>query len=448
MSNVIRINACLYSRMGYGRNRNTTDFYMNGRFQSEPHLDNIQASLENRGGEYLFVLSDNMENAADASASISILKDVARLHEKLSVNDGDLAYKMEELSSRIGGSVRMLDSILEMNRTPADDDRRRVGFSGLLLSEGHAVVATAGLGHAWLMREETFMPLARENTKRERLVNLGVLSEADAGRTDLHMPDETGDGAEQEGPVILSEPVPFCENDTFLMLSHGAFEALGEERIEDIMAGGGDSGALAGRIVAEAMKRSSRGDLSAMVVQIEKIYDVQGAARRPMLKSRVDALSRTPAVTYKYNRKPAGRDNLVFAGLFGLTVVVFMIILGIIISSLIKPPEGGALASSPPASTASASSDPFPSAEPTPEATVTPEPSETPAASASASATPSAANPETYTIQKGDTMSRIVKKFYNDAALVDAFCTYNNITDPTKIQPGQVLKIPPVEALK
>ena len=450
MSNVIRINACLYSRMGYGRNRNTTDFYMNGRFLSEPHLDNVQASLENRGSDYLFTLSDNMENAADASASVSILKDVARLHEKLSVNEGDLAYKTDELASRIGGSMRMLDSILAMNKTPADDDRRRVGFSGIILSEGHAVAATAGLGHAWLMREETFMPLARESTKRERLVNLGVLTEADAGRKDLHMPDEDDmeEGEEADGPVIVADPIPFCENDTFLMLSHGAFEALGEERIEDILANGGDSGVLAGKLIAEAMKRSSRGDLSAMVVQIEKIYDVQGAARRPMLKSRVDALSRTPAVTYKYNRKPVGRDNLVFAGLFGLTVVVFIIILGIIISSLIKPPEGDALASASSTATATASSDPFPTADPTPEAPATPEPSASPTASESASATPSAANPETYAIQKGDTMSRIVKKFYNDAALVDAFCTYNNITDPTKIQPGQILKIPPIEALK
>ncbi len=451
MSNVIRINACLHSRMGYGRSRNMSDFYMNGRFQSEPHLDNIQASLENRGSDYLFSVADNMENAAEASASVSINRDLVRIHEKIAVNGGDIESKAKELSSRVGESMRMLDSILEMNHTPESDDKRRVGFSGLLLADGCAVAATAGLGHVYLMREETFTSLARENTKRERLVRMGVLTEEDAEREDLIIPEDADvEDDEPEGPVILSEPVPFCEHDTFLLISHGAFEALGEERIEDILAGGGESVSLSGKIVTEAMKRTTRGDLTALVVQIEKIYDVQGAARRPMLKSRVDALSKTPAVTYKYNRKPTGRDNLVFAGLSVVTVLVVIAILYFIISSFFNPQTNAAQASGSASPTPTASAPASDNPEATPDPAATPEPSETatPEVTPEPSASAPAANPETYTVQKGDTLSRIVTKFYKNAALVDEFSTYNNITDPSKLQPGQVLKIPPVEALK
>jgi hypothetical protein len=128
------------------------------------------------------------------------------------------------------------------------------------------------------------------------------------------------------------------------------------------------------------MKRTHRGDLTALVVQIEKIYDVQGSAKRPAMKSRVDALSRTPAVTYRYNRKPAGRENLIYAGLFGLTIVVALIILFIIFSSLLNPkdkrPSASASPSASPSVTASVDATPEPTPEPTPE--VTPEPTPEP----------------------------------------------------------------------
>jgi nucleoid-associated protein YgaU len=45
-------------------------------------------------------------------------------------------------------------------------------------------------------------------------------------------------------------------------------------------------------------------------------------------------------------------------------------------------------------------------------------------------------------------MSGIVKKYYNDVSLIDALAEFNNISDPSRIQPGDVIKIPPVEILK
>jgi len=445
MSNVIRINACLFSRIGYGRGHNATDFYMNGRFQSSPNVDNIQASLENRGSEYLFTLADHMEDTSDPSASVSINKEVARLHEKISVQGGDISYKIKELSSRIGGSVRMLDSILEMNHVPADDDRRQYGFSSLLFSDGNVIAATAGLGHVFLYREEELISIARETTKREKLVRLGVLTEEDAQREDLDTADDEVVEEAVPNPIILSEEISYCENDTFLLISQGAYESLGEERIEDIVANGGDSAEISGRIITEAMKRTSRGDLAAMVVQIEKIYDVQGSARKPMLKSRVDALSKTPAVTYKYNKKPVGRDNVVFIGLFALTIVIILAILITIISSLISPkdPEPAKESSNSPKPSITATATP----EPTPEPETTPVVVESTTPEPTPEATP-AANPETYTVQKGDTMSGIVRKFYNDVKYLDSFSSYNGVNDPSKIQPGQVLKIPAKEALQ
>jgi nucleoid-associated protein YgaU len=50
----------------------------------------------------------------------------------------------------------------------------------------------------------------------------------------------------------------------------------------------------------------------------------------------------------------------------------------------------------------------------------------------------------TYTVEKGDTLSQIAKKFYGDASDYNQIFEANKpmLSDPDKIYPGQVLRIP------
>jgi nucleoid-associated protein YgaU len=61
-----------------------------------------------------------------------------------------------------------------------------------------------------------------------------------------------------------------------------------------------------------------------------------------------------------------------------------------------------------------------------------------------AQAAPSSHANETYTVQAGDTLSSIAKKFLGNAnAYMDIFnANKDQLSDPDKIKPGQVLKIP------
>ena len=65
---------------------------------------------------------------------------------------------------------------------------------------------------------------------------------------------------------------------------------------------------------------------------------------------------------------------------------------------------------------------------------------------AAAASKPAAAAPQmvTYTVQPGDTLSAIAKKFLGSAnEYMDIFnANRDQLTDPDKIKPGQVLKIP------
>lgn len=88
-----------------------------------------------------------------------------------------------------------------------------------------------------------------------------------------------------------------------------------------------------------------------------------------------------------------------------------------------------------PTPTAAPTATPRPTAPPTPTPTLTPLPSSTPTPTASPSPTP----PRTYVVQKGDTLNEIAARF---GVSVRDLMERNGITDPTKLQIGQVLIIP------
>jgi nucleoid-associated protein YgaU len=66
------------------------------------------------------------------------------------------------------------------------------------------------------------------------------------------------------------------------------------------------------------------------------------------------------------------------------------------------------------------------------------------AAGAQATATSGSSQPTTYTVKAGDTLSKIAKEHLGDAnAYLEIFnANKDQLSDPDKIKPGQVLKIP------
>jgi nucleoid-associated protein YgaU len=68
----------------------------------------------------------------------------------------------------------------------------------------------------------------------------------------------------------------------------------------------------------------------------------------------------------------------------------------------------------------------------------------TPPSPATSTATATSSTGRTYTVKPGDTLSKIAKAELGDASKYPAIFEANRgvLSDPDKIQPGQVLKIP------
>lgn len=444
MSSVIKINACAYSRIGHGRKANTNSFYMNGKFSSEEQIDNIQASMENRGLEYLFAVSDNMIcDYPEQEMNVSIVKELGKIHEKITVTGGDIRSKALELENKVNETEQVIKDFYEINGDSSVIDQ---DFSGLLLSSGKLVAISSGEGRVFMLRDGAFRQLA-------------IPTETSNDDTEDEEDDQdiTILGKESRGNAVVSDIYDIEEGDSFILVSKGLFDALGEDKIEDLVALRSDSTYIAYRLVDEAIKRRSEGDVTALVVQVEKVANSpRGSRKQPAktqnkqtVKSRVDRLSRAPAVTYKYHKRNTDRlKSMIYSG---MVIIIVIIMFGILYLSLKSLMETGRSAQTSPSPSVSASNSPGqtlipyetepgyaePTPDPTPTATPTVTPEQTPEAEI-----------RTHVVKSGDSMSAIVRTYYGDESLMDALCKYNGISNPNMITLGQKIKIPPKEDLK
>lgn len=442
MSDIIKVNACVYSRKGNERETNRDDFYMNGKFLSEHHLDNMEASLENRGNEYFFAVADHMEYSDDEKkANFSILREMGKFHEKITVHEGDINFKTKELASRVTETAKYLESFMDMNKVPAEDSSRQMGFSGLLLSEGKAIGALFGTGHIYYCRGNVFKHMSSEKAQPQRLVELGIISDDEVeGFQQKYSVDE-----KEEGPVSLTEPMEIMEGDKFLLISDGVYNSLGEETLEDILSMRSDSTYIAYRVVSEALKQDTGEDMTAMVVRIERITS-SGAApvKKALEKPKATALKNTPPPTYKYNNtnKKGFRkyENTIYYVSVVITAVIFVIIMYFVIKNIMAKLRNTDPVS-PPSITATVTPAPTGIPEVTPERTpeATPTPTQAPVAEV-----------KIHKVQKGETLSSIAKIYYGDNWIyVERLGMYNKIPAPyDNISIGQELKIPSKEELK
>lgn len=431
MSDLLKVNACVYSRKGYEQEQNRNDFYMNGKFLSEHHIDNMEASIDHRGSEFFFAVADHMEYADDEQRmNFSVLRVISKFHEKITVQDGDIDYKIRELTTRVTETVKYLQNFNDVNDIPEDAPERKTGFAGLLISGGQAVVFTYGTCHVFYCHGGVFkrLPADRQGTK--------LMAEPRIMDEEEEATDETSSGENSESIVSRTEPIELFEGDKFLLISDGVFNTLGEDNIRDILSMRSDSTYIAYKAVTDAEKKECGDNMTAMVVSIERIKSgPKSAVKKPAVRAKAPETRNTPPPTYKYKRGNIRKyENVIYYAAVFLTAILLILILFFVIRNIMNSLSNPGDDISEPTPIATLS--PTPTPEITPEPTEEPSPTEVP-------------DVQEYTVQRGDTLSSIAKKFYgNDFIYVEKLGKYNNIPAPyNTIIEGQKIKIPPLEVL-
>lgn len=444
MSALLKINSCVYSRKGLEQEKNSNDFYMNGRFLSEHHLDNTEASLENRANEFFFAIADRMEYSdEEQGARFSILREIGKFHEKITVQGGDIEFKNEEITNRITESAKYLNSVHDLSGIPEDDVERQAGFSGLLLTDGKALPYTYGNGHLYFCRGSDCKHISSGSSNSKKLTDLGIVSDEEV----IQLATEAQEN-EEESIVLSSEPIELNEGDKFLLISDSIIKALGEEFVEDILSMRSDSTYIAYKIITEATKVNSSDDMTAMVVRIERVRtstvtkkptERRAPERKPVNRPRASALKNVPPPTYKYKKKNISKyENIIYYVAVVITAILLILIMFLVIKNILR----------------GINDEEKVGVQPTPVATLTPMP--TPPDSSEVieitpEPTPTTAPVQVseHRVQRGDTLTSIAKKYYGDNNdYVGKLGKYNNIPAPyNTIVIDQIIKIPPLEVL-
>lgn len=432
MSDLFKVNACVYSRKGYEQEQNRDDFYMNGKFLSEHHIDNMEASIEHRGSEFFFAVTDHMEFSDDEQkANFSILRELGKFHEKITVQDGDLDYKTRELTTRVIETAKYIQSFHDIDGLSEEALEKQMGFAGLLITDDKAVVFTHGTCHVYYCHGGNFKHVAAASQKHGHMDDPDILTDEEFEEREERYPGIN------DISVSQTEPIELFEGDKFLLISDGVFNALGEEHIEDILSMRSDSTYIAYRIVTEAMKRDCNDDMTAMVVTVDRVKSsASPVAKKTTAKPKTSELRNVPPPTYKYKKRNIRKyENVIYYAAVFLTAILLILILFFVIKNIMRnlSDPGDIVINPTPIATLTPTPTPEVTPEPTPEATPTEAPVQV----------------TEHVVQSGDTLSSIARKYYGDDYIyIEKLGKYNNIPAPyNTIILGQKIKIPPLEEL-
>ena len=450
MSCVVRINTSVYSRKGKDHDKNKDSYYINGKFISSEDVDSVQASYEGASSEFVFAIADNMQHKGlTAETTVSIMNEVSKFHEKISVNSGDFDYKTKEFITKIEESQKLISSLEDAKNSNLGYGAIERGFAGILLTEGKAIAVNVGNSRVYLLREGIFKHLTVDYTKTKRLLELGIISDeqAESLNEKFGVPTEI-----DMNTVQVSSDIELMEGDKFLICTNGIYDNISDEHIEEILSLRSDSTYIVNNLIKEASKRKDEDDATCLVISIDRIKgDI--SRRNQAISSLQQNSERKQAVSRANNNRSktttTGNKKYKYEGL--LQVIFAILTTAILIGAVIlfvksmfnvKDTEINALVSPKPTTSIApvTSQTPTPTVEPTP----TPTPTPTPA--------PNVSVEEYYAKDNFKSLYSLAKEKYGDGMLYEALAKYNeakhNYFDPDAVPWGQKILLPPKSELQ
>jgi len=442
VSNVI---ASVTSRKGIVKQKNEDNFYINGKFMDDYETDSVLASIENKSDSFIFSVSNSIDIAdKEKGVFISVTKDIKKYHEKPEYKESDLSTRTEQIAGIVSETGKLINSIYS--------DSEGFSFPSiacLLIKDNKASVISLGNCKAFIIRGGHIKQLSSEWEKTQRLLKLGIITNEQVLdlATRYGIPTENSINEIQKSEEILLE-----ERDLFVLSTSGLMNQIEIEDINEAFKKHNDIETAVNSLVKIAVKSGAEDNITVMAIRIEKITNTY--VREPV-QSRKTPRKTTPKsimtlLLIRFIRKIRKFDiRKSYPSVIAFILVIAVIIGGV---SLIKS-LSGKVASNKDSIENTIQDDEHLSDSTTDDNTNNTETNGNNISEGTTGGTlqNTAENgengktlPTKYTVKKGDTLYNISKYFYGDPTKYRIIMEYNNITDPSKIQIGQVLEIPDI----
>lgn len=448
MGYMSRIKASVTSHNGIAKSNHEDNFYINGRFVYQHETDNVQVSVENKADKFIFSVSDSMDiRDKQKQVSISINKELKKYHKRPEYKESDLDAKVEQVSNIVSETGNLISSIYSDS-----DNLIYPSIACLLIDDNTASVISLGTCKAYIIRDGFIRQLTSDWEKTQRLLKLGIITSEQASDLASRYGIPTEDSISE---IQKSDLIALKEGDIFVLATNGLTDMAEDEDINEAFQKYDDLEVAVNFLVKNTLKKGGEDNITVMAVKIEKINNTyinesvptENIRKKPTFK-KVCALILIKLIK-KIKKFDIKRD---YPSIIALVLAISIIFGG---ASLIRSFSGrGALNNNEKNSLTQdddidkTNLDDNTNNMKDNENNNNDNSSEDPSENSENAGEEAGVNaPVTYTIKKGDTLYTISEHFYGDGSKYDIIMEYNNITDPSKIQIGQVLKIPDVNQL-
>lgn len=256
----IRVRAAVCNHMGNVRRNNEDAFFLNGFYLPLEQMDEGGAYTADASTPYqVYAVCDGMGGeAAGEMASFAMTSSLSMLMESID--------REKSIRTKINKAVQEANqTICKLNKGAG------CTLALLCIHEGKATVAWLGDSRIYLFQKGKLFRLSEDHTQSQRLLNIGVLDEAEAKKHAMRHVLTHYIGMEMADLLLqpsYGEELMLKKSDVFLLCSDGLFDMVEEEHFSEYLSKEPESAAKS--LVGAALAAGGKDNVTAMVVRIEE----------------------------------------------------------------------------------------------------------------------------------------------------------------------------------
>jgi serine/threonine protein phosphatase PrpC len=260
------------SDTGSVRENNEDNLYVDGQYMQQGEQSNFQLSKKANTNSQVYAVCDGM--GGEKGGEKASFEAVSRL--RLAVENPLFVGKtLEEKIKDINVYVSETNAAI-YGLAAGSFEYKGMGttFACLIIADDRAAAMNVGDSRVYLFREGKLTQLTRDHSESERLIRLGIITREQARghksrfmlNRHLGMPPEEGIlEAENKGIVKLQK------GDQFLLCSDGLTDMVEDESIQSILTASADTKQAAQNLIAEALKKGGKDNVTAVVVKLDNL---------------------------------------------------------------------------------------------------------------------------------------------------------------------------------